>query len=158
MREVVVVIGPGQIGQAIARRIGIEKRVLLADQREENAKAAAEVLGSAGYDVTIATVDVASRQDVKALVETARGLGQITGLLDLTRDNGGVDRLDGELHPGAQYERRRFEAYSRCATLSKVSDTLPRSRTATRGQLSVGHGRPRRPLLRADDEPPTWPA
>jgi NAD(P)-dependent dehydrogenase (short-subunit alcohol dehydrogenase family) len=80
-KEVVVVIGPGQIGQAIARRVGFGKHVLLADKREENAKAAAEVLGNAGYDVTVATVDVSSREDVHSLVEAAKGLGQITGLV-----------------------------------------------------------------------------
>jgi predicted dinucleotide-binding enzyme len=42
MTEVVVVIGPGQIGQAIARRVGFGKHVLLADKRQENADAAAE--------------------------------------------------------------------------------------------------------------------
>ena len=81
MKEVVVVIGPGQIGQAIARRVGFGKHVLLADQRQENAKAAAEVLSNAGYDVSVATVDVSSRKDVHALVKTATGLGQVTGLV-----------------------------------------------------------------------------
>jgi lactate dehydrogenase-like 2-hydroxyacid dehydrogenase len=38
MKEVVVVIGPGQIGQAIARRVGFGKRVLLADKQQENAR------------------------------------------------------------------------------------------------------------------------
>jgi len=79
--EVLVVIGPGQIGQAIARRVGFGKHVLLADKRQENGKAAAEVLGNAGYDVTVVTVDVSSRKDVHALVETATGLGQVTGLV-----------------------------------------------------------------------------
>jgi len=37
MKDVVVVIGPGQIGQAIARRVAFGKRVLLADKRQENA-------------------------------------------------------------------------------------------------------------------------
>jgi predicted dinucleotide-binding enzyme len=53
MTEVVVVIGPGQIGQAIARRVGFGKHVLVADKRQENANAAAEVLGNAGYDVSV---------------------------------------------------------------------------------------------------------
>src|SRR3954447_4700431 len=81
MKEVVVVIGPGQIGQAIARRVGIGKHILLADKQEENANAAAEVLGDAGYDVSIATVDVSLSQDVHSLVEAAKGLGRITGLV-----------------------------------------------------------------------------
>src|SRR5215213_3852393 len=81
MSDVIVVIGPGQIGQAIARRVGVGKHVLLADVRQENADAAAETLGNAGYEVSVATVDVSSREAVQALVETATGLGDVTGLI-----------------------------------------------------------------------------
>jgi NAD(P)-dependent dehydrogenase (short-subunit alcohol dehydrogenase family) len=81
MEDVVVVIGPGQIGQAIARRVAIGKHVLLADLRRENANAAAEILGNAGYVVSVATVDASSREAVHALVETATGLGAVTGLI-----------------------------------------------------------------------------
>ena len=49
--------------------------------RPENANAAAEVLGNAGYEVSVATVDVSSREAVHALVETATGLGEVTGLI-----------------------------------------------------------------------------
>jgi len=81
MRDVIVVIGPGQIGQAIARRVGVGKHLLLADLRQENADAAAEVLGNAGYEASVATVDVASREAVHALVEAAMGLGDVSGLI-----------------------------------------------------------------------------
>ncbi|MBS0663624.1 MAG: SDR family oxidoreductase [Verrucomicrobia bacterium] len=81
MKNVVVVIGPGQIGQAIARRVGVGKHVLLADMRPENAKAAAEVMSNAGFDVSIATVDVSSRDAVIKLVATATALGEVTGLI-----------------------------------------------------------------------------
>jgi NAD(P)-dependent dehydrogenase (short-subunit alcohol dehydrogenase family) len=81
MKNVIVVIGPGQIGQAIARRVGIGEHVLLADMRRENAEAAAEVMANAGYEVSVATVDVSSREAVHALVETATGLGEVTGLI-----------------------------------------------------------------------------
>lgn len=81
MKNVIVVVGPGQIGQAIARRVGIGKHVLLADWSAAHANAAAEVMGNAGYDVSVATVDVSSRADVRALVEKATGLGEVTGLV-----------------------------------------------------------------------------
>jgi NAD(P)-dependent dehydrogenase (short-subunit alcohol dehydrogenase family) len=81
MKSVIVVIGPGQIGQAIARRIGVGKHVLLADLRQEKANAAAEVLSNAGYEVSVATVDASSRDAVHTLVETATGLGEVTGLI-----------------------------------------------------------------------------
>ena len=54
MKNVIVVIGSGQIGQAIARRVGIGKHILLADLRLDNANAAAEVLKNAGYEVSVA--------------------------------------------------------------------------------------------------------
>jgi NAD(P)-dependent dehydrogenase (short-subunit alcohol dehydrogenase family) len=81
MKEVVVVIGPGSIGQAIARRVGVGKQVLLADLREEHAKAAAKTLSEAGYEVSTAVVDVSSRASVHALVEKAAALGTVTGLI-----------------------------------------------------------------------------
>ena len=81
MTDGIVVIGPGQIGQAIARRVGVGKHVLLADMRQDNANAAAEILGNAGYEVNVATVDVSSREAVHELVETATGLGEVIGLL-----------------------------------------------------------------------------
>ena len=81
MTSVIVVIGSGQIGQAIARRVSVGKHVVLADLHRENAEAAAEVLGNAGYDVSVATVDVSSRNAVHALVENATGRGDVTGVI-----------------------------------------------------------------------------
>jgi NAD(P)-dependent dehydrogenase (short-subunit alcohol dehydrogenase family) len=81
MSEVVVVIGAGSIGQAVARRVSAGKHVLLADLHNENANTAAEVLLDAGFDVSTATVDVSSRESVHALIETATGFGDVTGLI-----------------------------------------------------------------------------
>ena len=81
MTNVVVVIGAGSIGQAIARRVSAGKHVLLADLREANAAAAAKVLSDAGFQVSAATVDVSSRESVHALVEAATALGAITGVI-----------------------------------------------------------------------------
>ena len=81
MTDVVVVIGPGSIGQAIARRVGTGKHVVLADLREANARAAADTMRNAGFDVSTTTVDVSSRASVHALVETATAHGDVTGLV-----------------------------------------------------------------------------
>lgn len=80
-KNVVVVIGAGQIGLAIARRVGVGRHVLLADLREDHAKATAGVLADAGYEVSTARVDASSRADVDALVEAAVALGDVTGLI-----------------------------------------------------------------------------
>jgi NAD(P)-dependent dehydrogenase (short-subunit alcohol dehydrogenase family) len=81
MTNVIVVIGAGQIGQAIARRVGVAKHILLADLRMENANAAAEVMSDAGYEVSVASCDVSSRESVRALVDAATQRGAVMGLI-----------------------------------------------------------------------------
>ena len=81
MSNVIVVIGAGSIGQAIARRVSAGKQVVMADLRRGNANAAAEVLRDAGCEVTPATVDVASRDSVRALLDAATTLGDVTGVI-----------------------------------------------------------------------------
>ena len=81
MKNVLVLVGTGSIGQAIARRVGVGKHVVLADLRRENAEAAARIFADAGYEARTATVDVSSRRSVHALVETAMAFGAITGLI-----------------------------------------------------------------------------
>jgi NAD(P)-dependent dehydrogenase (short-subunit alcohol dehydrogenase family) len=79
--SVIVVIGAGSIGQAIARRVGVGKQVLLADLRQENSDAAAKVLSEAGFEVSTAIVDVSSRESVRSLIDTASAMGGISGLI-----------------------------------------------------------------------------
>lgn len=79
--QVIVVIGPGSIGQAIARRVSAGKHVVLADLKQENADAAARVLFDAGFEVTATVVDIASRESVQALVQTATAIGEISGVI-----------------------------------------------------------------------------
>lgn len=79
--QVIVVIGSGSIGQAIARRVGAGKHILLADIRQENNYAAAKVLSEAGFTVSTTIVDIASRESVQQLVKTAKAMGSVTGLI-----------------------------------------------------------------------------
>jgi NAD(P)-dependent dehydrogenase (short-subunit alcohol dehydrogenase family) len=81
MKEVNVVIGPGSIGQAIARRVSAGNHIVLADLRQENANAAAKTLSEAGFDVSTTTVDISSRESIRALVELAASLGPVVGLI-----------------------------------------------------------------------------
>jgi NAD(P)-dependent dehydrogenase (short-subunit alcohol dehydrogenase family) len=55
--------------------------VLLADLRQENADTAARVLKDAGFEVNTATVDASSRTSIRALIDQATGLGEVTGLI-----------------------------------------------------------------------------
>ncbi|MFJ3315182.1 SDR family oxidoreductase [Herbaspirillum huttiense] len=81
MKDVIVVIGPGSIGQAIARRVGAGKKLLLADIRVEHAQAAAAVLSDAGFDAEVTSVDISSRESIQVLVGKASSLGNVSGLI-----------------------------------------------------------------------------
>jgi NAD(P)-dependent dehydrogenase (short-subunit alcohol dehydrogenase family) len=81
MTNVIVLIGAGLIGQAIVRRVGAGKHVLLADLRKESADMAATTLSNAGFEVSTAIVDISSRESVHQLVETATTLGSVSGVI-----------------------------------------------------------------------------
>ena len=81
MKEVVVVVGAGFIGQSIARRVGAGKRLVVANVTPESSQQAADALANAGFDVTAHAVDISSRASVQSLVERAAALGAVTGLV-----------------------------------------------------------------------------
>lgn len=79
--DVLVIIGMGGMGQAVLRRLGAGRKVLLADFNEQLLEASvAEAVGD-GYDVGSLQVDVSSRQSVQALAATARELGDVAAVV-----------------------------------------------------------------------------
>jgi NAD(P)-dependent dehydrogenase (short-subunit alcohol dehydrogenase family) len=79
--EVVVLIGAGSIGQAIARRVSTAKHILISDIKIENAEQAAKTLSEAGFEVSSSIVDVASSSSVYELISKAKSIGSIVGLI-----------------------------------------------------------------------------
>ena len=81
-QEVVVIIGAGGIGMAIARRQGFGKHILLADFNEKLLESAAKEIESASYKVTSLKVDVSSRASVRALADAAAALGSVVNVVN----------------------------------------------------------------------------
>jgi NAD(P)-dependent dehydrogenase (short-subunit alcohol dehydrogenase family) len=79
--DVVVVIGAGSIGLAVARRIGAGKKVLLAGHQLKKVEEAAKTMRDAGFNVSTAEVEISSRASVQALVKTASSLGEICNVI-----------------------------------------------------------------------------
>ena len=77
-KDVVVVIGVGGMGQAIARRLGSGREVVLADFDPEALGAAADLLQGAGQRVTTRSVDVSDAASVASLADAAADLGRVT--------------------------------------------------------------------------------
>ena len=80
-KEVVVLVRSGQIGQAIARRVGAGRHIVLADLKQEHTGQAAKVLEDAGFETSTLAVDISSRQSIIELIEHAKH-GAIKYLID----------------------------------------------------------------------------
>jgi NAD(P)-dependent dehydrogenase (short-subunit alcohol dehydrogenase family) len=79
--EVLVVMGVGGMGQAIARRQGPGKAVLLADFNEDLLGRVAATMTGDGYMVQSQVVDVSSPDSVEGLARRARELGAVSQLV-----------------------------------------------------------------------------
>jgi NAD(P)-dependent dehydrogenase (short-subunit alcohol dehydrogenase family) len=87
--RVAIVTGAGQgIGEAAAKRMAQEgARVVVSDVNDETGQAVADAIGGAGGEATFVRADVASVNDVKALISRAE---EAYGRLDILHNNAGV--------------------------------------------------------------------
>ena len=76
-KDVMLVTGAGQISMAIARRIGHGKKIVMGDKKIENAKAIAEIMNGAGFDVTPIEMDLSTRESIKNIIAKAQEYGEI---------------------------------------------------------------------------------
>ncbi|HIV85221.1 MAG TPA: SDR family oxidoreductase [Candidatus Monoglobus merdigallinarum] len=81
-KEVMLLTGAGQIGVAIARRMGYGKKIIIGDKSLENALAAAKTMTEAGFDALPAEMDLASRTSILSVIDEAQKHGEITMLVN----------------------------------------------------------------------------
>lgn len=82
MSEVMILTGAGQIGMAIARRVGYGKKIIVGDKNPENAKNIAKIMNAAGFDVTAVEMDLSSRASILDMIAEAQKQGEITMLVN----------------------------------------------------------------------------
>lgn len=81
-KDVMLVTGAGQIGMAIARRVGFGKKIVLGDKSMKNAEAIAKIMNEAGYDVEPFEMDISSRDSIRAIIGKAAQYGEIRYLVN----------------------------------------------------------------------------
>ena len=77
MKEVVLLTGAGQIGMAIARRIGYGKKIIIGDKSIGNAEKVCEILTQAGFDSQAFECDISSRDSIKNLINETLNLSSL---------------------------------------------------------------------------------
>lgn len=96
-KEVIVMIGAGGIGIAIARRQGFGRTALLADFNPLTLASAAQSMRDAGYAVETQLADVCSRESVEALAAKAASLGSVTQLVNTAGLSPNMAPIEGVL-------------------------------------------------------------
>ncbi len=82
MKDVMILTGAGQIGMAIARRMGYGMKIVIGDKKPENAQAIAEIMNNSGFDAVAMEMDLSSRDSVLNLIAKAREYGEISMLIN----------------------------------------------------------------------------
>ena len=82
MKNVMILTGAGQIGMAIARRMGYGMKIVIGDKKPGNAQAIAKTMNDAGFDVVPMEMDLSSRVSIQNIIAEAQKYGDITMLVN----------------------------------------------------------------------------
>ena len=81
-QKVMILTGAGQIGMAIARRMGYGMKIVVGDKKPENAQAIAKMMNDAGFDVVSVEMDLSSRVSIQHIIAEAQKYGDITMMVN----------------------------------------------------------------------------
>ncbi|WP_125115582.1 SDR family oxidoreductase [Agathobaculum sp. Marseille-P7918] len=81
-QKVMILTGAGQIGMAIARRMGYGMKIIVGDKKQENAQTVAKTMNDAGFDVVPVEMDLSDRASIRRMIAEAQKYGAITMLVN----------------------------------------------------------------------------
>ena len=82
MKKVMLLVGAGQIGMAIARRVGTGMKIIVGDKKTENAENIAAILNNAGFDAFPVKTDLSDRASIQSMIAKGQEYGEITMLVN----------------------------------------------------------------------------
>lgn len=81
-KNVMILAGAGQIGMAIARRMGYGMKIVIGDKNLRNAEEIADIMNKAGFDALPLEMDLSSRESIRNMISEAQKHGDITMLVN----------------------------------------------------------------------------
>lgn len=81
-KNVMLWVGAGQIGMAIARRMGYGMKIIVGDKKLENAVKTAEIMNQAGFDVVPLEMDLSSKESICSMLAEGQKYGPIKMLVN----------------------------------------------------------------------------
>lgn len=139
-KAVMLLTGAGQIGMAIARRMGYGMKIVIGDKNLKNAEAVADTMNRAGFDAVPVEMDLSSRESILALIAEAQRYGEIAMLVNAA----GVSPSQASVETIL-----KVDLYGTAVLLEEVGKVIACGGTGVTISSQSGH---RMPALTADED------
>ncbi|MCE9441331.1 SDR family oxidoreductase [Bacteroides fragilis] len=139
-QDVMILTGAGQIGMAIARRMGYGKKIVVGDKKMENAEDIARIMNNAGFDTIPVEMDLSSRESILRLIAEARKYGEISMLVNAA----GVSPSQASMETIL-----KVDLYGTAVLLEEVGKVIKEGGVGVTISSQSGH---RMPALTADED------
>lgn len=83
MKDVLLLVGAGQLGMAIVGRVGFNYKILIGDKKIDNVIAIADTLEGAGYDIVATEIGKADKDSIATFIEKEQSYGEIDLLINV---------------------------------------------------------------------------
>jgi NAD(P)-dependent dehydrogenase (short-subunit alcohol dehydrogenase family) len=140
MKDVMILTGAGQIGMAIARRLGYGKKIIVGDKKIENANTIVQIMKNAGFDAFSLEIDISSRESILNLIATAKKYGDISMLINAAGVSPSQAPIDVIL---------KVDLYGTAVLLEEIGKVIKQGGVGVTISSQSGH---RMPALSAKDD------
>ncbi len=140
MKDVMILTGAGQIGMAIARRVGYGKKIVIGDKKHENAQTISKIMNDAGFDTVSMEMDLSSRESIKNLIVEAQKYGNIKMLVNAA----GVSPSQASIE-----EILKVDLYGTAVLLEEVGNVISEGGVGVTISSQSGH---RMPALSSEED------
>lgn len=130
MQDVILWTGAGQIGMAIARRVGYGKKIVVGDKKIENANTIAKIMNDAGFDVEWVECDISSRESILNLIKKGQEYGEIAMLINSAGVSPSQAPIERILH---------VDLYGTAVLLEEVGKVIKKGGTGVTISSQSGH-------------------
>lgn len=140
VKDVILWTGAGQIGMAIARRMGYGRKIVVGDKNRGNAEVTAKIMNGAGFDVVPVETDISSRESIRALIAEGQKYGEIAMLINAAGVSPSQAPVEAIL---------KVDLYGTAVLLEEVGAVIRRGGTGVTISSQSGH---RMPALTAEED------
>jgi NAD(P)-dependent dehydrogenase (short-subunit alcohol dehydrogenase family) len=132
-KNVMILTGAGQIGLAIARRMGYGMKIVIGDKRRDNAETIAETMNKAGFETVPVEMDLSSRESILELIDSAKHYGEIQMLINAAGVSPSQASIETILH---------VDLYGTAVLLEEVGKVIAEGGTGVTISSQSGHRLP----------------